>query len=269
MKDGPKTTQIVQEKDSGKLDQMFRKIKNKTIEIGKKLKSKTIVAGGHVKNKTIEHLKVLGMIKPENKTKYVSYPGKFNLSITLEDISNIMKDTEFMKKLHPLDLNGPILSSTKNRTANFTFNMDYHIGFCDCWERHCVCCARVANKRLHLNSTICSNFTFISKTHELDLKVLLDDQIIHKDIISADEPPLMCLGSVSKVVDICIHFFNVTFKVNAHEDHKTQLLGCTDFSLNLFNKTIGAHPVDCFQIPGDTNQKHKEHSFNLFGNWMP
>ncbi|KAK6166226.1 hypothetical protein SNE40_022974 [Patella caerulea] len=252
-----------------KIIQMGEKIKNKTVEMGESFKNKTIAVGKHVKNKTLEHLAVLGMLRPKNKIKYLYYPSQFNLSVDLEDIGNIMKDTEFLNKLHPLDLSGPALASTQNRTINYTYNMKYHVGFCDCWDRNCLCCARIINKRLHLNRTMCSNFTFISKTHELETDVLLDGKIIHKRTISADEPPLLCLGSFSKVVDICVHFFNVTFKVNAETDHKTQLLGCTDFSLNLYNKTIGAHPVDCFQIPGDPNKKHKDRPFNLFGNWMP
>lgn len=77
------------------------------------------------------------------------------------------------------------------------------------------------------------------------------------------------MGSIPKVADICVHFFNMTFKVNEHNTHQTQLLGCTDLSLNLYNKTIGAFPVDCFQIPGDPNQVHKERRFNMMFNWMP
>ena len=88
-------------------------------------------------------------------------------------------------------------------------------------------------------------------------------------VVTADKSPLLCMGSIPKVADICVHFFNMTFKVNEHNTHQTQLLGCTDLSLNLYNKTIGAFPVDCFQIPGDPNQVHKERKFNLMFNWMP
>ncbi|XP_071102117.1 uncharacterized protein [Haliotis cracherodii] len=245
-------------------------IKNKTYEMGARFKNKTYEVAESVKNKTLQHLAVFGMGKDHNLVRYIFEPHRWNLTVSFEDIGNIMKDTEFLNKLHPLDLSAPVLSSSKNRTANYTYNMPFHVGFCDCYEHHCVCCARIANKRLHLNSTTCTNFTFVSKSQEIVLEVLLDSKPIYKNVVSAELPPLVCLGTYPKVVDICIHFFNLTFKVNFHHEHKTQLLGCTDFSLNLYNKTIGSFPVDCFQIPGDPNHKHKD-SLNLFNfpNWMP
>lgn len=88
-------------------------------------------------------------------------------------------------------------------------------------------------------------------------------------LLAADKPPLLCIGSSPQVADMCLHFFNMTYKVNEHNAHQTQLLGCFDFSLNLFNRTIGAFPVDCFQIPGDPNVVHKERVFNMVFNWMP
>ncbi|XP_041366115.1 uncharacterized protein LOC121381081 isoform X2 [Gigantopelta aegis] len=245
-------------------------IKNKTLEIGKKMKNKTIEVGEKVKNKTLEHLAVLGIIRQKTPPRFLFEPLRWNLSISFDDIGEIMKDTEFLNKLQPLDLKGPTLSSTKNRTANFTYTMPFHTGYCDCWERYCVCCARISNKRLHLYTTVCSNFTFLSKSQEMDLEIQLNGTLIYKKLISAVDPPLLCLGSHPKVADICIHFFNMTFKVNANHEHKSQLLGCTDFSLNLYNRTIGAHPVDCFQIPGDPNHHHKDMGHvHLLPNWMP
>ena len=77
---------------------------------------------------------------------------------------------------------------------------------------------------------------------------------------------------ISVVAFSCWHsspFGPTVLQVNEHNTHQTQLLGCTDLSLSLYNKTIGAFPVDCFQIPGDPNQVHKERKFNMMPNWMP
>ena len=158
------TTSTKHEGHLNKIVQMGLHIKNKTVEIGKKMKNKTIEAGEKVKNKTLEHLAVLGIVGKKAPVQFVFEQYRWNLSISFEDIGEIMKDTEFLNKLQPLDLKSPTLTSTLNRTANFTYAMPFHIGFCDCWERYCVCCARISNKRLHLNTTLCSNFTFLSKS---------------------------------------------------------------------------------------------------------
>ncbi|XP_076461321.1 uncharacterized protein LOC143293878 [Babylonia areolata] len=244
-------------------------IKNKTYELGVKLKNKTLEVGEKVKNKTLEQLGMMGMVAPHKISQLVFVPTKWNLTVSFEDIGDIMKETQFLNKIDPLNLNGPILVSSRNRTANFTYNMPLKFGFCDCFEHYCVCCSKITNRRLHLNVTACSNFTFVSKTHELDLHFSLDGKPVHQSKISADQSPLLCLGSSPRVADICVHFFNMTFKVNEHNAHQTQLLGCTDLSLSLYNRTIGAFPVDCFQIPGDPNQVHKDRKFNMMFNWVP
>ncbi|KAK7467733.1 hypothetical protein BaRGS_00037041 [Batillaria attramentaria] len=246
-------------------------LKNKTYELGVKIKNKTIEVGQKMRNKTLEQLAVIGMSGPEKRlSQLIFVPQKWNLTVSFEDIGDIMKETQFLNKVDPLNLNGPILVSTRNRTTNFTYNMPLKFGFCDCFEHYCLCCSQITNKRLHLNVTACSNFTFVSKAHEFDLRFSLDTKPIHHSLVSADKPPLLCIGSTPKVADICVHFFNMTYKVNEHNTHQTQILGCTDMSLNLYNKTIGAFPVDCFQIPGDPNQVHKQrHNFNNMFNWMP
>ena len=140
-------------------------IKNKTYELGLKLKNKTVEVGEKVKNKTLEQLAVIGVGVPKQFPQMIFLPTKWNLSVSFEDIGDIMKETQFLNKVNPLDLNGPILLSSRNRTANFTYAMPLKFGFCDCFERYCVCCSQITNKRLHLNATACSNFTFVSKTH--------------------------------------------------------------------------------------------------------
>ena len=140
-------------------------IKNKTYELGVKLKNKTVEVGEKMKNKTLEQLAVIGVVAPKRLPQLVFVPLKWNLTVSFEDIGDIMKETQFLNKVDPLNLNGPILLSSRNRTANFTYTMPLKFGFCDCFERYCICCSQITNKRLHLNSTACSNFTFVSKTH--------------------------------------------------------------------------------------------------------
>ena len=85
---------------------------------------------------------------------------------------------------------------------------------------------------------------------------------------TADAPPLLCLGSIPSVADICVHFSNMTYRVDGLAMHKSQVLGCTDFSLNIYNKTISVFPVDCFQIPGDPNHHPKKENL-IMPNFVP
>ena len=117
-------------------------------------------------NKTMENLGVMGNEASEKRLPKVLFEKlKWNLSASFEDIGNLMKDTSFLNKLKPLNLSGPMLTSTRNRTANFSMSMPVKMGYCDCWEHYCVCCVQIVNKQLHLNVKACSNFTFISKSH--------------------------------------------------------------------------------------------------------
>lgn len=119
-----------------------------------------------VKNKTISQLGVMGG-KENDKIlqKIVFTKLKWNLTVSFDDIGNIMKDTSFLNKLKPLNLSGPMLTSTRNRTSNFSLSMPIKMGYCDCWERYCFCCVQLVNEKLHLNNKTCANFTFLSKTH--------------------------------------------------------------------------------------------------------
>ncbi|XP_059171517.1 uncharacterized protein LOC131952726 [Physella acuta] len=222
-----------------------------------------------VKNKTISQLGVMGGKESENILQKIVFTKlKWDLTVSFEDIGNIMKDTSFLNKLKPLNLSGPMLTSTRNRTSNFSLSMPIKMGYCDCWERYCFCCVQLVNEKLHLNNKTCANFTFLSKTHELDISFSIDNKQVYSGTISADAPPLLCMGSIPAVADLCLHFFNMIYRVDRLGLHKSQILGCTDISLNIFNKTISVFPVDCFQIPGDPNHHHEKDNL-ILPNFVP
>lgn len=119
-----------------------------------------------MKNKTLSQMGVLdGKENTKLIPKILYVKQRWNLSVSFEDIGNIMKDTAFLNKLKPLNLSGPTLTSTRNRTSNFSLTMPLKMGYCDCWEHYCSCCVQLGNTLLHLSSKTCANFTFVSKTH--------------------------------------------------------------------------------------------------------
>ncbi|KAL5007254.1 hypothetical protein ScPMuIL_016060 [Solemya velum] len=247
---------------------------DKVLEIGEKIKNKTFEVGANLKNKTLEKLSEMGVIKSKNFVKYLFAPSVWSANVSVEDVANIMKDTKYLNKLQELEKSYQRIVPQffgKNKTVASNNITNYGIGLCDCLEVRCQCCVRITNAWMHLNSTSCANFTFVTKSQELDLNVILDGNSVYKNSISVEVPPKVCLGSLSKVVDLCVEFKNMTSHIEMHEEHKIHLFGCTDFTLNLFNKTVSSFPVDCFQLPTDEDlrkQHLQKHNMNI-GNWMP
>jgi len=76
--------------------------------------------------------------------------------------------------------------------------------------------------------------------------------------------------SKSRAAGACVLFSNVTSKVNIEsENHKLHLSGCMEFDLTLYNKTVSAFPVGCFQIPGKNPKEKEESGAQNIGNFMP
>ncbi|GAB1603557.1 uncharacterized protein LOC106872448 [Argonauta hians] len=240
--------------------------KNETA-VKKSQLDKVLQIGETLKNKTLEKLSAIGVIKSRPVIKFISESFKLDLDITMVDLADFMKDTHNLNKVK---INK---DDTKNNTLSQN-NLSKTLGtntslltnnLCQCLHVQCVCCAWINMTKLHLNEKACANFTLLPKFQELAFHFVFNNKLVYNQTIAAENPPLICLGSKSKAVEICVKFSNVTFQVNVHEEHKTQLNGCASFNLNLFNRTIGVYPVGCFQIPD--NHKHIEPK--QLGNWMP
>ncbi|XP_048754128.1 uncharacterized protein LOC125665516 [Ostrea edulis] len=264
-------SQKVNSKKEGNLD--------KVLKIGEKLKNKTLDLGEKVKNKTIEKLSQLGVLKTSNLFQFIFVPDVWKIQLTLDDLSQVMKDTDHLSKQEKIDVNYPKLLPVKSNVTegNLTVAlrkvvMKNRVGFCDCRDYECMCCSRVTHKRIQVNTTACANITFMSKSQELDFKFSMDKKLVYQKLIPVEPAPKICLGSHSKVADICVRFLNTTSKVTILEDHKFLVVGCLEFSISLFNKTVSAFPVDCFQMPSHQHHKKEEDGKKIaqdFGNWVP
>lgn len=271
IQDEKNVSKKAQPKGEGHLDTMLK--------IGEKLKNKTLDLGEKMKNKTIEKLSQLGVIKSSNPLRYVFVPDVWKLKLTLDDLSQVMKDTDHLSKQEKIDVNYPKLVHVKSNLTegNLTVAlrkvvMENPVGFCDCKDYECMCCSRVTHKRIQVNLTACANVTFMSKSQELNFKFSMDNRTVYQKQIAVEPAPKICLGSHSKVADICVNFLNTTSKVTVLEDHKFLVVGCLEFSISLFNKTVSAFPVDCFQMPSHQHHQKEEGEKKMaqdLGNWMP
>jgi hypothetical protein len=74
-------------------------IKEKGYEMGVKLKNKTMEVGEKMKNKTLEHLAVISGGEQKNIPQLVFVPTQWNLSVSFEDIGDLLKETQFLNKV--------------------------------------------------------------------------------------------------------------------------------------------------------------------------
>lgn len=146
---------------------VIKDVGRQVIELGQKFKNKTIEVGSNIKNKTIEKLENLGVIQKKSVIKLIFKKVRWNLNVSMTDVAYIMKDTEFLKKKQNLtDMEYQPLSPV-NSTGLVDFNITkskYGLGYCDCKDLTCLCCVRIQNKWLKINSSACSQLNFVSKS---------------------------------------------------------------------------------------------------------
>lgn len=133
----------------------------------KGVEQKVMAIGESMKNKTIEKLVGLGMIQKRDYEKLVYEKIKWSLNLSIEDIGNIMKDTEyFQKKQNLTEMEyQPLLQPNSNTSKTINVSaLQYGLGYCDCKDLSCLCCVRVFNKRMRLNSTACATIMYSSKS---------------------------------------------------------------------------------------------------------
>ncbi|XP_064613720.1 uncharacterized protein LOC135477516 [Liolophura sinensis] len=241
---------------------------DKMIEFGAQIKNKTFEVGAQVKNKTLQKLSDLGLIaKPKPVIKQIGKTSILNITMSKEEIMFVIKTLimEAEKKSSDKITHAKVSPGGHNHTnssAGASGNL------CHCMNADCTCCAQLQFIKLHVVRKACANFSFMPKSQEMSFMFLLDGKTQFTEVISAEHPPKICLGSMSKDVEICVDFFNMAFTVNMHEEHKTQLSGCLDFCFNIYNRTISTFPLGCFQIPSDSH-KEDHPQIPLLGNWVP
>lgn len=143
---------------------VLKQVEKQVFKLGESFKNKTIGDWETVKNKTLEKLTDLGVIKKQEYVKLIYTPVKWNLNMSFEDIGNIMKDTQYFQvKQNLTEMEYHPLSPNTTQKLNIT-EAKYGLGYCDCKDLECMCCVRVYNKWMRLNSTACSLITFSSKS---------------------------------------------------------------------------------------------------------
>ena len=168
--------------------------------------------GETLKNKTLEKLSAIGVIKSRPIIKFISESFKLDLSITMMDLADFMKDTQNLNqvKLPNIDLkkNMVVPSSVNKSLAASSPPSNVSRNSCRCFHVQCVCCARILMKRLHLNDKACANFTLLPK-----FQVSLDDKAKISNVTTAG---ILCFCNF--ISNMCIMTFLSTIYSSNFED---------------------------------------------------
>ena len=173
-KDGQSNGKDGQSNVAAKVDDAGKKKVNETQKAGndtaklvlKGVEQKVMAIGETMKNKTLEKLADLCVIHKKEYEKMIYERTKLSLNLSIEDIGNIMKDTEFFQKKQNLTEMEyqPLFNPKSNASKPMNISAMHGLGYCDCKDLSCLCCVRVFDKRMKLNSTACATITFSSKS---------------------------------------------------------------------------------------------------------
>ncbi|XP_013402402.1 uncharacterized protein LOC106168024 [Lingula anatina] len=205
-----------------------------------------------VANKTYEKLNQYGVIPAiEHVKKKINATGRLQIDISESTAKQFISGISMMNKDN-------IVTIQRTDALNHTYNqyvvsMPPKTNSCKCVHVNCQCCRGIEVPKLRLDVSACVNFTYVSRLRvpQLNLTLLMDKAVKTGSLISAHDPPEVCMSTVYKAAEFCMEFYNSTLTVNKHDDHKTTFTGCVQFNLNLLSVWTLQFPMDCFKIPQD------------------
>ncbi|XP_064647614.1 uncharacterized protein LOC135500235 [Lineus longissimus] len=219
------------------------------------LKEKT----SSLKDRTYDKFVEFGLI-----SKYFHVSAKITRKLPFKwNISRPLLDRLVADKVYYHDLQEAV-NKTRAIALKYKPIYDLNPGTCSCRDLNCECCARIFVRRLKVDQQICINFTYVAGNQVLKTNIFYQKQLAFNQTISAKEPPEICMLGTHNLTETCVQFLNITYNVQASEDHKTRLTGCMEFHFNVESKTIASYPVGCFITP----KKSDIGNVNKLGNWV-
>ncbi|KAK3087741.1 hypothetical protein FSP39_010018 [Pinctada imbricata] len=117
-------------------------------------------------------------------------------------------------------------------------------GACSCAKYMCGCCQKIDIETIHLNDTVCANFTYLNKDYGIRVTLSIDGEIYLKAEVSARNPPPICEGipALLKYGSVCLRFYDMHVS-------GSQLFGCVRLEFRAALVVVGNITLGCFKIP--------------------
>lgn len=114
---------------------------------------------------------------------------------------------------------------------------------CHCINYNCGCCEHLEVEKIHLNNTVCVNFTYLPEDIGISFTVTIGNRTVFNETISARSPPPVCFGVpyLKEYAAICIKFYDLD--VSLHKVH-----GCVRLEARLAHVEVGDYELGCFDI---------------------
>ncbi|XP_059487381.1 uncharacterized protein LOC132203549 [Neocloeon triangulifer] len=114
---------------------------------------------------------------------------------------------------------------------------------CLCQDYTCGCCVHMDVDLIELNSTLCSNFTYLRHDYGLSFTITLNQHTLFNETVSARNPPPYCVGPpfVKEYAEICVRFYNLNTT-------RHSFYGCLEADAKLKHIRIARYDIGCFSI---------------------
>ncbi|KAF4529309.1 hypothetical protein B566_EDAN011403 [Ephemera danica] len=114
---------------------------------------------------------------------------------------------------------------------------------CECADYTCGCCAHVDEHRIHVNTTVCTNITYLNEDYGISFTVTWNGIAIYNETISARNPPPYCVGApyVMDLADVCLRLHDV-------DATRHRLHACVELEARLHHVRISKYELGCFTI---------------------
>lgn len=116
---------------------------------------------------------------------------------------------------------------------------------CQCVEYNCGCCAHIVEKEIRLDSTICTNATYLKRDYGFSLTVTFNKFTVFNETMSLRNPPPICMGApfVKELAEICVRIYDIKAS-SAH------LHACVEMEAQMKHIHIAKYELGCFDMEG-------------------
>lgn len=167
----------------------------------------------------------------------IFYDPKSHSSFRVTSIENSL--------INPMELSDQSLT----KSGKILRRIGYRANGCSCQELTCGCCLGINMDQFNFNREGCMNFTYLPEDFAIHMNMIMNNESIYQNSISAKNPPPLCLPlaipgvPISIPIDFCARVYDIyTQDQNMHM--------CFDLEARFSQADILVLHFDCMVIGG-------------------